>query len=472
MGENLTKDLLRQIPGVDAMLQTEAVENALSRHPRKLVLDAIREELEETRKLILQTQGAFSVIDPAELARSIAQRADRLAAFTLRPVVNATGIVIHTNLGRSILPEDAIARLLTVCGGYSNLEYDLELGERGSRHVHAEAILRELTGAEAALVVNNNAGAVFLVLNTLARGREVVVSRGQLVEIGGSFRIPDVMNSSGAILREVGTTNRTHLKDYVSAINDQTALLMKVHTSNFRIIGFTKEVRLSELVTLGRERALPVVEDLGSGCFVNLERFGLQGETTVQETIRAGADLVTFSGDKLLGGPQAGIIVGRRDLIQQCRQNPITRALRIDKMTLAALETTLRLYRYERQAIEKIPTLKMIALSPTELKDRAEELASSIQRAGENGRLRIEVRQGFSQVGGGSLPAQDLSTFVVAVQSVDLSPDQIEQCLRRNDPPIIGRIESGHFIMDLRTIMPRQIEIIALAFRHMMESLA
>ena len=243
MGENQTKELLRQIPGVDALLQMEAVQNALSRHPRKLVLDAIREELDETRKLILQTPGSFSAIDPAELARSIAQRADRLAAFTLRPVVNATGIVIHTNLGRSILPEDAIARLQTVCGGYNNLEYDLESGERGSRHVHAEAILRELTGAEAALVVNNNAGAVFLVLNTLAKGREVVVSRGQLVEIGGSFRIPDVMSSSGAILREVGTTNRTHLKDYVSAINDQTALLMKVHTSNFRIVGFTKEVR-------------------------------------------------------------------------------------------------------------------------------------------------------------------------------------------------------------------------------------
>jgi L-seryl-tRNA(Ser) seleniumtransferase len=471
MGENLTKDLLRQIPGVDAMLQTEAVENALSRHPRKLVLDAIREELEETRKLILQTQGAFSVIDPAELARSIAQRADRLAAFTLRPVVNATGIVIHTNLGRSILPEDAIARLLTVCGGYSNLEYDLELGERGSRHVHAEAILRELTGAEAALVVNNNAGAVFLVLNTLARGREVVVSRGQLVEIGGSFRIPDVMSSSGAILREVGTTNRTHLKDYVSAINDQTALLMKVHTSNFRIIGFTKEVRLNELVTLGRERALSVVEDLGSGCFINLERFGLQGETTVQETIRTGADLVTFSGDKLLGGPQAGIIVGRRDLIQQCRQNPITRALRIDKMTLAALETTLRLYRDERQAIEKIPTLKMLAVSLDELKSRAEELASSIQRAGQKGGLRIEVRRSFSQVGGGSLPAQDLPTFVVAVRSDDLSPDKIEEFLRRNDPPIIGRIESDHFIMDLRTLMPQQIEIIAEAFGRIMEPL-
>ena len=471
MGENLTRDLLRQIPGVDAMLQTEAVQNALSRHPRKLVLDAVREELEETRKLILQTQGSFSVIDPAELARSIAQRADRLAAFTLRPVVNATGIVIHTNLGRSILPEDAIARLLTVCGGYSNLEYDLELGERGSRHVHAEAILRELTGGEAALVVNNNAGAVFLVLNTLARGREVVVSRGQLVEIGGSFRIPDVMSSSGAILREVGTTNRTHLKDYVSAINDQTALLMKVHTSNFRIIGFTKEVRLNELVTLGRERALPVVEDLGSGCFINLKRFGLQGKTTVQETIRAGADLVTFSGDKLLGGPQAGIIVGRRDLIQRCKQNPITRALRVDKMTLAALETTLRLYRDERQAIEQIPTLKMLAVSLDELKSRAEELASSIQRADQKGGLRIDVRRSFSQVGGGSLPAQDLPTFVVAVRSDDLSPDQIEEFLRRNDPPIIGRIESDHFIMDLRTLMPQQIEIIATAFGRMTEPL-
>ena len=345
------------------------------------------------------------------------------------------------------------------------------MGERGSRHVHAEAILRELTGAEAALVVNNNAGAVFLVLNTLAKGREVVVSRGQLVEIGGSFRIPDVMSSSGAILREVGTTNRTHLNDYVSVINDQTALLMKVHTSNFRIIGFTKEVRLNELVTLGRERGLPVAEDLGSGCFINLERFGLQGETTVQETVRTGADLVTFSGDKLLGGPQAGIIVGRRDLIQRCRQNPVTRALRVDKMTLAALETTLRLYRDERQALEKIPTLKMLAVSLDELKSRAEELASSIQRAGQKGGLRIEVRQSFSQVGGGSLPAQDLPTFVVAVRSDDLSPDHIEEFLRRNDPPIIGRIESDHFIMDLRTIMPQQIEIIAPAFGRMMEPL-
>jgi L-seryl-tRNA(Ser) seleniumtransferase len=471
MNENQAKQYLRQIPGVDAVLQMEAVRVALCRHPRKLVLDAIREELDETRKRILESPGSPSAIDPSDLARSIAQRADRLAAFTLRPVVNATGIVIHTNLGRSLLPEEALARLQTVCRGYSNLEYDLQSGERGSRHVHPEAILRELTGAQAALVVNNNAGAVFLILNSLARGREVVVSRGQLVEIGGSFRIPDVMISSGAILREVGTTNRTHLKDYVSAITDQTALLMKVHTSNYRIVGFTKDVPLNELATMGRERGLPVVEDLGSGCFINLTPFGLHGEITVQETLRAGADLVSFSGDKLLGGPQAGIIVGRKDLIERCRENPVTRALRVDKMTLAALDATLRLYRDERQALEKIPTLTMITLSPEELNSRAEQLASAIQRADRKAVLRVEVRKSFSQVGGGSLPAQDLPTFVVAIQSGDFSPNQIEEFLRRNDPPIIGRIESDHFIMDLRTLMPQQIEIIALAFGRIVEPL-
>lgn len=465
MGEKQTKELLRKIPGVDSLLQMEAVMDALSRHPRKLVLDAIREELDETRKRILQSPAPPAAIDPPELARSIAQRAERLAAFTLRPVINATGIVIHTNLGRSLLAEEALERLQAVCSGYSNLEYNLDLGERGSRYVHAEAILRELTGSEAALVVNNNAGAVFLVLNTLARGREVVVSRGQLVEIGGSFRIPDVMSSSGAILKEVGTTNRTHLKDYVAAISDQTALLMKVHTSNYRIVGFTREVPLADLVTLGRQRGLPVVEDLGSGCFIDLAQFGLHGETTVQETVRTGADLVTFSGDKLLGGPQAGVIVGRKDLIEKCRQNPITRALRVDKMTLAALETTLRLYRDERQALETIPTLKMISLSHEELYGRAERLASAIQAAAGNSVLHVEVRQGFSQVGGGSLPAQDLPTFVVAVRSDDLSTNQIEELLRRNDPPIIGRIESDHFIMDMRTVLSDQIETVAAAFR-------
>jgi L-seryl-tRNA(Ser) seleniumtransferase len=382
--------------------------------------------------------------------------------------VNATGIIIHTNLGRSLLSDEAVARLQLICGGYNNLEYDLQRGERGSRYVHAEAILGELTGAEAALVVNNNAGAVFLALSTLARGREVVVSRGQLVEIGGAFRIPDVMSSSGALLREVGTTNRTHLKDYASAITDQTALLMKVHTSNYKIIGFTAEVALEDLVKLGRERGLPVMEDLGSGCFVNLAPFGLHGETTVQETVNTGADLVTFSGDKLLGGPQAGILVGRKDLIEQCRKNPITRALRVDKMSLAALEVTLRLYRDQHQALEKIPTLRMIATPAEKLKSRAEELARMIREIDGSAAMRVEVQQGFSQVGGGSLPAQNLSSHVVAVRSEMYSPNAIEKHLRENDPPIIGRIESDSFIMDVRTVKDTELEFIRRAFSHML----
>ncbi|MDR3554235.1 MAG: L-seryl-tRNA(Sec) selenium transferase [Syntrophobacteraceae bacterium] len=470
MGENQAKELLRQIPGVDAVLQMEAVREALSRHPRSIVLEAIREELGEVRQRILHSPGPHFAVNHQELARSAARRADRLAAFTLLPVVNATGIVIHTNLGRSLLAEEAVSRLQRICSGYNNLEYDLQKGERGSRYVHAESILRELTGAEAALVVNNNAGAVFLALNTLAAGREVVVSRGQLVEIGGSFRIPDVMSSSGAILKEVGTTNRTHLKDYVSAITERTAMLMKVHTSNYRVVGFTSEVSLEELATLGQEHGLPVVEDLGSGCLIDLTPFGLRGETTVRRTVQAGADLVTFSGDKLLGGPQAGIMVGRKELIEKCRKNPITRALRVDKMTLAVLETTLRLYRDERQAVEKIPTLRMIAVSPEELNRRAGRLASALQEADPRNVLRIEVRPGFSQVGGGSLPAQDLPTFVVAVRSGALSANRIEKFLRRNDPPIIGRIESDHFIMDVRTLIAEQTEIIAGAFQRLVES--
>ncbi len=469
MAENQARQFLKQIPGVDAVLQMQVVREALSRYPRSIVLDAIREELDTIRKNILQ-RAPFS-LDPENIALCVAQRAQRLAAFALQPVVNATGIVIHTNLGRSLLAEEAIARLQIICRGYNNLEYDLQKGERGSRYVHAEAILCELTGAEAALVVNNNAGAVFLALNTLAAGREVVVSRGQLVEIGGSFRIPDVMAASGAILREVGTTNRTHLRDYVSAITDQTAMLMKVHTSNFQIVGFTAEVCLEELAALGKERGLPVVEDLGSGCFIDLSPFGLRAEKTVRDTVRAGADLVTFSGDKLLGGPQAGILAGTKELIEKCKKNPITRAFRVDKMTLAVLESTLRLYRDERQAIEKIPTLRMIAVSADELKRRASLLAQALRQADPGNLLCIEVQTGSSQVGGGSLPAQDLPTFLVTLRSGKLSANRIEEFLRRNEPPIIGRIESNHFIMDVRTLAPEQTETITAALRRLIETL-
>jgi L-seryl-tRNA(Ser) seleniumtransferase len=469
VAENQVRQFLKQIPSVDAVLQMQVVREALSRHPRSIVLEAIREELDAIRKNILQ-HAPFALV-PEAIAIAVAQRAERLAAFALQPVINATGIVIHTNLGRSLLAEEAVARLQLICRGYNNLEYDLQKGERGSRYVHAEQILCELTGAEAALVVNNNAGAVFLALNTLAAGREVVVSRGQLVEIGGSFRIPDVMAASGAVLREVGTTNRTHLRDYASAISDQTAMLMRVHTSNFQIVGFTAEVSLENLAALGKERGLPVVEDLGSGCFIDLSPFGLRAEKTVRDTVAAGADLVTFSGDKLLGGPQAGIMAGRKDLIEKCKKNPITRALRVDKMTLAVLETTLRLYRDERQALEKIPTLRMIAVSAEELNRRASQLVQALGRADPGKLLCIEVQPGFSQVGGGSLPAQDLPTFLVALRSEKLSANRIEEFLRRNEPPIIGRIESDHFIMDVRTLWPEQTEIIAAALRRMIETL-
>lgn len=469
MDRSSAKELLRLIPSVDAMLQTDPIPEALSMHPRKLVLDAVRQVLDEARERLLKGEepGPAGIGQP-ELASLAAERVERLARFTLRRVVNATGIIIHTNLGRSLLAEQAVERLHLICSGYSNLEYDIERGERGSRHAHAEAILRELTGAEGALVLNNNAGAVFLALNTLAPGREVVVSRGELVEIGGSFRIPDVMSGSGAILREVGTTNRTHLKDYSSAINEQTALLMKVHTSNYKIVGFTAEVGLEEMVGLGRKHGLPVIEDLGSGCFVDLAPFGLQGETTVQETIRTGADLVTFSGDKLLGGPQAGIMIGRRDLIERCKKNPITRALRVDKMTLAALEATLRLYRDERQALEHIPTLRMIAASASELEARAEALAAQLRALPGSSALDVAVRPGFSQVGGGSLPAQNLPTSLVAVTSGKYTPNTIEQNLRNADPPVIGRIESDAFIMDVRTMKDSDTEPIRLAFERIL----
>lgn len=471
MSDKSVNELLRQIPGVDSLLQAGAVQDALAHNPRKLVLEAIRQVLDETRKRILQGEGAESETAMQDLPGKIAARVERLAAFTLRRVVNATGIVIHTNLGRSLLPEQAMERLREICGTYSNLEYDLDRGERGSRYVHAEEILRELTGAEAALVVNNNAAAVFLALNTLARGREVVVSRGQLVEIGGSFRIPDVMSASGATLREVGTTNRTHLRDYAAAINDQTALLMKVHTSNYKIIGFTAEVSLEELAALGREHGLPVIEDLGSGCLIDHHLIGIPGESPVPEIVRAGADLVTFSGDKLLGGPQAGIMVGKKELIARCRKNPITRALRVDKMTLAALEATLRLYRDQRQALEQIPTLRMIAASAAELEVRAKELAGVLRGLDGSGVLDIEVRQSSSQVGGGSLPGLDLPTRAVAVRSDRLSANGIEERLRANDPPIIGRIESDLFLMDLRTIMASEVELIRQAFEHLIASI-
>jgi L-seryl-tRNA(Ser) seleniumtransferase len=471
MSKSSVQERLRQIPSVESLLQLDDLQEALSEQPRRLMLSSIRHVLEEQRKLILdEPESAHRVnLDPVHLVRLVLEHLDKISAHTLENVINATGIIVHTNLGRSLMAEEAVDRLLMICRNYSNLEYDLHLGQRGSRYVHAESILCELTGAEAALVVNNNAAAVLLTLNTLARGREVIVSRGQLVEIGGSFRIPDVMRSSGAILREVGCTNRTHLKDYDAVINDQTALLLKVHTSNYRILGFTAEVSLEELVQLGGKHGIPVMEDLGSGSFVDMARFGLYGEPTVLEVMRTGVDVITFSGDKLLGGPQAGIVLGRKEIVAECRKNPLTRALRVDKMTLAVLEATLRLYRDERQTFEKIPTLRMVAIPLATLEQRAQHLASLIREVDDGSRLQVQVQKNTSQVGGGALPNQDLPTCVVSVASHHMSAQSIEMGLRANKPPIIGRIESDQYLMDVRTLNSEVFPAIQRAFHRILK---
>ena len=457
---------LRLLPGVDQLLRTEPIVALLAEHPRHLVLNAIRQVLEETRAAILAGCEGESgpAPNPSELFRLCTERVDQLSQYTLQPVINATGIVVHTNLGRSLLPRPALERLDRIGRGYNNLEYDVRQGRRGSRYVHAEDILREITGAEAALVVNNNAAAVLLVLGTIAPGLEVIVSRGQMVEIGGAFRIPDVMAASGAVLREVGCTNRTHLRDYEAAINERTAMLLKVHCSNYRIVGFTAEFSLKDLVALGRGRGLPVMEDLGSGCFVDLSPFGLYREPTVRETVQTGVDVVTFSGDKLLGGPQAGIILGSRDIVQRCKKNPLTRALRVDKMTLAALEATLRLYRDQREALNQVPTLRMISVPLETLRARAENLSARLARLEPRGVCTFAIEESVSQVGGGSLPAQDLPTWVVAVRSSQWSAARLEAALRRRKPPLIGRIEADRLLMDVRTLADEDPPLIEAAF--------
>jgi L-seryl-tRNA(Ser) seleniumtransferase len=366
--------------------------------------------------------------------------------------LNATGVVIHTNLGRSNLAAEAVKAVVEACEDYSNLEFDLSTGKRGSRYSHVEELLCRITGAESALMVNNNAAAVFLVLNTLALGKQVIVSRGELVEIGGSFRIPDVMSRSGATLKEVGATNRTHLADYEAAVSEDTGALMKVHASNFRIIGFTKEVTAQELRPLADQHDLPLIEDLGSGNFHNFGPLGIFTEPTVQESVASGIDVVTFSGDKVLGGPQAGVIVGRKKYLDLIKKNPINRAMRIDKMTLAAMEATLRLYLDPDKARERVPTLAMITMPQEELKGRAERLQDVL--ASELGGLaKLSVVPGISRVGGGSFPEMDLPTHLVALTSTsDVSPDELKKRLLATDPPLIGRIEDDVFCLDPRTL--------------------
>ena len=455
MSQQLRQKYLSQIPNVDHILSKPEMVQLGNRYPRGIILEAVRRGLDYLRQTITTAR------DPGELDESIFSFEHLLPQFmeeienqvnpTLIRVINATGVVIHTNLGRSLLHEGAIEHIVRVSRHYSNLEFDLNQGKRGSRYAHVEEILCRLSGSEAALVVNNNAAAVLLVLNTIAAGKEVIVSRGQLVEIGGAFRIPDVMNRSGAILREVGTTNRTHLSDYEGAIGEQTALILKVHTSNFRILGFTSEVELRELADLAHSNHLPVMEDLGSGCLIDLSKYGLDREPTVQEAIKEGADIVTFSGDKLMGGPQAGIILGRREYIQRIKVNPLNRALRIDKLTLAGLESSLLIYLDETKAVQEIPTLRMLTYSHDELRKRARKLSRKIRARIPRG-LRIGVRDDVSQVGGGAYPVQILPTNVVTLKPDHGSVQQLERRLREGKPPIIARVSKEEVLLDVRTI--------------------
>ena len=394
------------------------------------------------------------------MAPEIFRKIERLSAFSLKSVINATGVVIHTNLGRSVLSERVLDHVREISCGYSNLEYDIEKGQRGKRYTHVKRLLNELTGAEDSLIVNNNAAAVFVCLTALAKGKEVIVSRGELVEIGGSFRIPDVMSSSGAVLREVGTTNKTHVRDYEKAINENTALLLKVHQSNYRMVGFTKAVEIDELAALGRKYNIPVMFDLGSGCLIDLKPYGVHIEPTVQETVKSGADIITFSGDKLLGGPQGGIIVGKAQVIEKIGKNPLMRALRIDKLTLAAFESTLMFYIDEDKARQEIPTLNMLLQAPDEIKGRAKKISQALKKKlGASQEIaQINLIEDSSQSGGGALPEIEFKTFVVAIKPSGLSVNKLEERLRHNKPPIIARIKDGALIIDARTVRDSETE--------------
>jgi len=451
------KDLYRKLPSVDELLHQPEIATLVEREGHAAVTDAARQVLETLRREIASGTLDASGVDLAVSGVTAAPPP------SLRPVINATGVILHTNLGRAPLAETALERICEVAGVYSNLEFDVASGERGKRDVHVERLTARLLNQEglndiSTVVVNNNAAAVLLALNTLAEGGEVVVSRGELVEIGGSFRIPDVMAKSGAVLREVGTTNRTRLADYEKAINERTRLLLRVHRSNFQIVGFTEQPALEDLVKLGRKHKLRILEDLGSGSMIELRSVGVSGEPSVWDSLRAGVDVVTYSGDKLLGGPQAGLISGQSETVARVRANPLFRALRVDKLTYAALEATL--LAYVRHDHDAIPAVRMMRLSAEEIGRRARALADTLHA---NPKLKVELIEGASVIGGGAAPGATLPTILLAITAQDLSADELATRLRAHEPPIVARVEQGRVLLDLRTVFPEQDQIIAAA---------
>ncbi|SPQ00793.1 selenocysteine synthase [Candidatus Sulfobium mesophilum] len=446
--------LLSGLPSVDEVLKNPDGQGWLSLFQRTIVVQAVREVIASRRKDILE--GSATDLSPAGITSDIRNKIASLSSFSLLPLINATGIVIHTNLGRAVLSDKVLSHVSAVSGSYSNLEYDLAAGKRGRRHTHTKRLLTDITGAEDALIVNNNAAAVLLCLSTMARGREVIVSRSELVEIGGSFRVPDVMAAGGAVLREVGTTNKTHLYDYENAINDNTALILKVHQSNYKIVGFAEGVPIEDLVSLSRKHQVPVMYDLGSGCLIDLRPYGIHDEPSVSGIVRSGVDIVTFSGDKLLGGPQGGIIVGQKRYVEKIQKNPLARAVRIDKMAIAAFEATLREYSDIENAKKEIPVLNMLLQTPEEIRARAKKIAAALQK--EAGNADFAIFRDASKAGGGSLPEVEFPTYAVSIKPAHISVNELELRLRRSTPPVIARIKDDSLTLDARTIRKKDID--------------
>ena len=458
---------LRHIPAIEQLLIHGTFLAMQKQYSRDLVTEALRSVVAEIRVQILSNQEISDFLDDAQLADLTHAKLEAITSSTYLAVINVTGTIIHTNLGRSLLSASACEGLLQAGGNYVNLEYDLERGDRGHRDLITEPLLQRLTGCGASTVVNNNAAAVLLTLNTLGRGKEVIVSRGELIEIGGAFRIPDVMEASGAILREVGTTNRTHLRDYENAINENTALLLKVHPSNYKIVGFTMTPEIEGITELGNRYGIPTMEDLGSGTLIDLTKYDLPYEPVVRERVNAGVDILTFSGDKLLGGPQAGIIVGKSDLIQKIRKNPLMRALRVGKLTIAALEATLRLYLNEDNLTEKLPMLYRFTRSIDELRIITEKLVMLLRQIfGEA--IAVTIEESHAQIGSGSLPIETLPSLAIVLESPRISAEALAASFRTQSRPVIGRTQDGRFWMDVRTIREQELDWIVDAAKNVM----
>lgn len=449
--------LLRKIPKIDDILRQENIEETAQQCSHSILMESIRETLDSLRQRILAGEEDVPV-EMADICEEVLRLTAQKNTMSLRPVINATGIILHTNLGRARLSNRAVEAIKSIAQDYNTLEYNLKKGARGSRYDHVEDLISKITGAEDAIVVNNNAAAVMLILSTMAKGREVITSRGELVEIGGAFRVPDIMAQSGGTLVEVGTTNKTHYSDYVNAITPETGALLKVHTSNFKIMGFFEEVTLEEMVEIGHSHNLPVIYDLGSGALVRLQDYGIQDEPNVLDAMKSGVDILSFSGDKLLGGPQAGIIIGKREYIEKMKKNPLTRAFRIDKLTLAALEATLRDYLDPEVALKSIPTLQMMCATKEELLLKGQKLFDLLNQDPQG--YTVELTEDYGQIGGGSVPTQMIPSVVITLKTTNLSLDTLEKELRAVSLPIIARISKERMLFDVRTIEERHFSYI------------